>query len=77
MKQKFLIFLLLIISMVALLSFNAGAADVVDDFANDMRAFKTEITVPVRDFDALMKETFARYPELSYIYNKSTYQFSE
>ena len=74
MKHKFLSFLLLMISMVALLGFNAGAADAVDAFAGDMRAFKTEISVPVRDFDALMKETFARYPELSYIYNKSTYQ---
>ena len=74
MKHKFLSFLLLMISMAALLSVQAGAADAVDAFAEDMRAFKTEITVSVRDFDALMKETFTRYPELYLYYSTCSYR---
>lgn len=45
----------------------------MDDFAAAMADFQTEIQVPVRDFDALMQETFQRYPELYLYYDGCSY----
>ena len=74
MKRNFIRFLLLLTAAVAALSITAAAEpDAVDRFADDLRAFRTEITVPVRDFDELMKETFERYPELYCYYAGCTY----
>lgn len=73
MKHKFITLLLLLTAAVAALSFQAGAADVVDEFAEDMRNFEPVISVPVRDCDALMEETFKRYPELCCYYDGCSY----
>lgn len=74
MKHKFITCLLLLMAAVALLSTTAFAEkDAVDRFADDLRAYKTEIIVPVRDHDALLQETFSRYPELCIIYAGGTY----
>lgn len=74
MKRNFIRFLLLMTAAVAALSITAAAEkDAVDRFADDLRVFQEEITVPVRDFDELMKETFARYPELYCYYAGCTY----
>ena len=45
----------------------------MDDFAGALGRFETTIQVPVRDFDALMQETFQRYPELFLYYGGCTY----
>ncbi len=73
MKHKFITLLLLFVAAAALLSGTAAASDVVDDFAASLTGFETQIDVPVRDYDALMKETFSRYPELFFYYNGSSY----
>lgn len=74
MKQKFITCLLLLMAAVALLSTTAFAeGDAVDRFAEDLRSRKAEIVVPVRDYEALMQETFSRYPELCIIYDGCSY----
>lgn len=74
MKQKFISILLLLMAAVALLSTTAFAqGDAVDRFADDLRSRKSEIVVPVRDYEALMQETFSRYPELCIIYDGGSY----
>ena len=65
MKHKLISFLLLMMAAVALFTTNAGAADVVDDFIEDVRAFEETIYVPVRDFDALFLEASKRCPQIA------------
>ena len=74
MKHKFIAFLLLLTLAAAALTGGAMAAgDPVDDFAGALGRFETTIQVPVRDFDALMQETFQRYPELFLYYGGCIY----
>ena len=74
MKRKCIAFLLLLSLTAAALTGGALAAeDPVDQFAQALGNFETEIQVPVRDFDALMQETFQRYPELFLYYGGCTY----
>ena len=74
MKRKCIAFLLLLSLAAAALTGGALAAeDPVDQFAQALGKFETEIQVPVRDFDALMQETFQRYPELFLYYGGCTY----
>lgn len=74
LAQKCISFLLLLALAAAALTPAALAAeDPVDDFAAALGSFQEEITVPVRDFEALMKETFTRYPELYFYYGGCTY----
>lgn len=65
--------LLLALAAAALTPAALAAEDPVDDFAAALGSFQEEITVPVRDFDALMQETFSRYPELFLYYGGCTY----
>lgn len=74
MKHKFIAFLLLLtLAATALTGGALAAGDPVDDFAGALGRFETTIQVPVRDFDALMQETFQRYPELFLYYGGCTY----
>ena len=75
MKHKFIAFLLLLALTVSALTGGAALAadDPVDDFAAALGKFETTIQVPVRDFDALMQETFQRYPELYFYYGGCSY----
>ena len=65
MKHKFLSFLLLMMAAVALFTTHAGAADVVDEFIDDVLAFEETIYAPVRDFDALFREAGKRCPQIA------------
>ena len=75
MKHKFIAFLLLLALTASALTGGAvlAAGDPVDDFAAALGRFETTIQVPVRDFDALMQETFQRYPQLYFYYGGCSY----
>ena len=74
MRQKCIAFLLLLSLVAAALTGGALAEDdPVESFARSLGNFETEIQVPVRDFDALMQETFNRYPELFLYYGGCSY----
>lgn len=73
--KRVLKLILLLLAAAALLTGAAWAAeDPVEDFARQLARFQTEITVPVREYDALMEETFTRYPELYFYFDGISYR---
>lgn len=73
--KRILKLILLSLAAAVLLAGTAWAAeDPVEQFAQQFAQFEPVITVPVREFDALMEETFTRYPELYLYYNGGSHR---
>lgn len=73
--KRILKLILLLLAAAVLLSGTAWAEeDPVDQFAQQFAQFEPVITVPVREFDVLMEETFTRYPELYLYYNGGSHR---
>ncbi len=67
--------LFLMLALTALLAVSAAAAgDPVEQMAEEMERFESCITVPVRDYDALMEQTFTRYPQLYFYFDGASYR---
>lgn len=75
MRRKCIALLLLLALVLPALGAPAARAaeDPVEDFAAALGRFEEEIQVPVRDYDGLMRETFARYPELYFYFDSCAY----
>jgi hypothetical protein len=73
MKHKWIQLLLLFALMAAVLTPSAWAADEVDEFISAMSRFQTNISVGVRDADALLTAVFERDPKAYFYYNGYSY----